>query len=412
MKVSREATTGASRLKQMAKYIGGLVLIGALAAAGRVLYGHATVAPPTEVARPSDKPKVPVVVTPAAMRQFDRSVLVQGNVEAKSYAMVSPRIGGTIEALFVDEGDAVVAGQTKLFAIDQVNLEKAVQIAEHAMQVARSSTKEKEANLERVEVDLHKASLDYERFARLREKEAVTADAFEQQQSRHQQLLATVKHARTLVELSKSQERQAEASLEISRKNLADAVVVAPISGVVSERLQEPGEMANSGNSILRIDDPSVVEIAAFLPVEYYGEVAVGRTAMNVKIGAAELKDLVASYRSPTVNSKLRTFEVKCLLKDPPAGIVPGAMAHITIVFETRRGLGVPSSALQDRAGKPVVFVVRNGVATQVAVTPGIEAAGWTEIVQAEVNENEPVVTLGQNMLDNGTAVEVQQEEK
>jgi len=352
------------------------------------------------------------MVTPAAMRRFDRSVLVQGNVEAKNWAMVSPRVGGTIEAVFVEKGDMVVAGQTKLFAIDQVNLEKAVQIAEHAMEVARSSTKEKEANLERVEVDLHKASLDYERFARLREKEAVTVDAFEQQQSRHQQLLATVKHARTLVELSKSQERQAEASLEIARKNLTDAVVVAPISGTISERLHEPGEMANSGSPILRIDDPSVVEVAAFLPVQYYAEVVVGRTAMNVKVGPTELKDLVASYRSPTVNPKLRTFEVKCLLKDPPEAIVPGAMANVTVVFETRRGLGVPSSSIQDRAGKPVVFVVRSGVATQVAVTPGIEAAGWTEIAQAEANEHEPVVTLGQNMLDNGTTVEVQQEEK
>ncbi|HSW01711.1 MAG TPA: efflux RND transporter periplasmic adaptor subunit [Sedimentisphaerales bacterium] len=411
MTINRKDVAGKSRLGRTAIYVGALVLIGVLGAAGRGLYGRATAQPTTEAGNPSDVTRAPVVVAPAAMRRFDRSVLVQGNVEAKNWAMVSPRVGGTIEAVFVEKGDMVVAGQTKLFAIDQANLEKAVQIAEHALDVARSSTKEKEASLERVEVDLHKASLDYERFTRLREKEAVTIDAFEQQQSRHQQLLAATKHARTLVELSKSQERQAEASLEIARKNLADAVVVAPIGGAVSERLHEPGEMANPGNPILRIDDPSVVEVVAFLPVQYYPEVAVGRTAMNVRVGTIEIKDLVVSYRSPTVDPKLRTFEVKCLVKNPPAGIVPGAMANITIVFESRQGLGVPSSSIIERSGKPVVFVVRNGAATQVAITPGIEAEGWTEIGQTEVNENEPVVTLGQNMLDNGTTVEVQQEE-
>jgi len=412
MKASHETSAGKGRLRQTAKYAAGLILIAALAAAGRVLYGQATADPKAEVAKPADITRVPVVVTPAAMRQFSRTVLVQGNVEAKNWAMVSPRVAGMIEAVFVDEGDAVVAGQTKLFAVDQANLERQVQIAEHATAVARSSTKEKEASLEQVEVDLHKASLDYERFVRLREKEAVTADAFEQQQSRYLQLQAAVKHVRTLVELSKTQEQQAEASLEIARKNLADAVVVAPISGTISERIHEPGEMANSGNPILRIDDPSVLEIAAFLPVQYYPEVIVGRTAMNVKVGSVELKNLVVSHRSPTVNPRLRTFEVKCLVKDPPAGIVPGAMADIAVVFETRQGMGVPSSAIVERSGKPVVFVVRNGAAVQTPVTPVIEAEGWTEIAQPEVKENESIVTLGQNMLNDGAAVEVQQEEK
>jgi len=412
MKSNREDNAGKGRFARITIWVASLVLIGVVAAVGRVLYGQPNNEAPTEVGMPSDTRRVPVVVTPAAVRQFQRSVLVQGNVEARNCAMVSPRIGGTIEAIFVDEGDPVIAGRTKLFAIDQVNLEKAVQIAEHALDVGRSATKEKEASLERVEVDLHKASLDYERFARLREKEMVTADAFEQQQSRYQQLLAAVKHARTLVELSRAQERQAQASLEIAGKNLADAAVLAPISGTISERLHEPGEMANPGNPILRIDDPSVVEVAAFLPVQYYPEVVAGRTAMNVKVGQVELRDLVACHRSPTVNPKLRTFEVKCLLENPPAGVVPGAMANVEIVFETRQALGVPSSSIQDRGGKPIIFLIRNNTAHQVPLTTGIEAGGWTEIFTADLKENEPVVTLGQNMLEQGTAVEVQQEEK
>jgi len=412
MTINREGTTGKSRLGRTVTYIAAMTLIGLLAVVGRGLYARATAQTKTEASTPTDARRMPVVVVPAAMRTFHRSVAVQGNVEAKAWAVVSPRVGGTIEAVFVEKGDTVIAGQTKLFAIDQANLERAVRIAEHALDVARSSTKEKEASLERVEVDFRKASLDYERFSRLRENEAVTVDAFEQQQSRYQQLLAATKHGRTLVELSRSQERQAEVSLEIVRKNLADALIVAPISGTVSERLHEPGEMANPGNPILRIDDLSVVEIAAFLPVQYYPQVAVGRTAINVRVGTIELKDLVVSYRSPTVDPKLRTFEVKCLVKDPPEGIVPGAMANLTIVFESHQGLGVPSSSIIERSGKPVVFVVRNGAAVQVSVTPVLETDGWTEIVQTEVKDKEQIVTVGQNMLNDGAGVEVQQEDK
>jgi multidrug efflux pump subunit AcrA (membrane-fusion protein) len=133
---------------------------------------------------------------------------------------------------------------------------------------------------------------------------------------------------------------------------------------------------------------------------------------MRVTVSDVDLGRQVITYKSPTIHPKLRTFEVKCLLADPPAGVAPGAMAQITVVFETRTALGVPSSSLQTRGGATVVFVVRNGAAQQEAVTTGIEADGWIEILQGRVQENEPVVTLGQTMLNPGTPVRVQQEEK
>jgi len=152
------------------------------------------------------------------------------------------------------------------------------------------------------------------------------------------------------------------------------------------------------------------VEVSAFLPAQYYPEVVAGRTAMSVKVGPIELRDLVASYRSPTIHPKLRTFEVKCLLENPPAGVVPGAMANVAIVFETREGIGIPSAALQNRSGRSVVFVVRDNVAHQEPVTTGIEADGWTEVREGNVRGDDPIVTMGQNMLNQGTTVDIRQE--
>ena len=399
-----------SRLGPITRVIAALVLIVAAVVVARVLHGRMGSKPNAEAVEASGKRQTPVVVTPATVRDFERSVVVQGTVEAKNLAMVSPRIGGTIEAIFVDEGDSVAAGQTKLFAVDQLNLEKAVQIAELALDVARSATQEKQANLERVEADFVKAELDYGRFQRLRDREAVTQDAFEQQESRYRQLQAMVKHARTLVELSKAQERQAEASLDIAKKNLADAVVYAPLDGKISERLQEPGETANPGHPILRIDDTSVIEVSAFLPSHYYAEVIPGQTAMNITIGRAEIRDLPTSYRSPTIHPRLRTFEVKCILKDPPEGVVPGAMADVTVVFEKRQGVGVPAAAIQQRTGKPVVFVVRDNTARQIAVKTGIESAGWMEILEGGLHPNVPVISMGQSSVEDGSPIVVQEE--
>ena len=88
--------------------------------------------------------RVSVVTTPVTMRHFERSLLVQGNVEAKHFAMVGPRIPGTIEAIDVEEGDPVIAGQTKLFETDAVALEKNVQINRHNLTVAQCARREAE----------------------------------------------------------------------------------------------------------------------------------------------------------------------------------------------------------------------------------------------------------------------------
>lgn len=412
MKSNRENDGRARGFRQMARYAVGLIVIVVLAAIAGVLCGQATAEPSPQETKTIASAQVPVMVTPAAMRQFERALVVQGNVETKEFAMVSPRMGGTLEAIYVDEGDAVVAGRTKLFQTDAVSLERNLQVKEQATIVAQCASREAAASLDKVTVDLRKAELDYNRFKRLYDQNAVTADAFEQQQSRYQQLQAARTLAEAQVELNVAKQTQSKAELDIARKELDDATIYAPIGGTISQRLREPGEMGSPGQPVLRIDDTSVLEVAAFLPAENYGEVAPGQTPMRVRVSGVDLGSQVVTYKSPTIHPKLRTFEVKCLLKDPPAAVAPGAMAQIAVVFETRQCLGVPSSAIQNRSGGTVVFVVRDGFARQEVVTTGIETAGWIEILKGEVKENEPVVTLGQNMLNAGAAVQVQQEEK
>lgn len=390
----------------------GGVLVACVVAGVYLVHQRKAQAQDTAAPQPSEAQRVSVVTTEAATRDFERALVVQGNLEAQNFAMVSPRIPGTIETILVDEGDAVVAGQTKLFQIDAINLEKEVQIKQHETIVAQSSSKEAAANLERIKVDLHKAELDYHRFERLREKEAVTADAFEQQQSRYQQLQAARQLAEAQVELAAAKEAQSKAELAMAEKDVADAGIYAPIDGTVSARLQEPGEMGSPGHPVLRIDDTSVVDVSAFLPAESYAAVIPGQTAMRIQVSGIDVGRQAITYKSPTIDPKLRSFEIKCVLNDPPDGVAPGAMAQLVVVLESRQAIGVPSEAIQQRGGQAVVFVIENDMARQVPVTTGIETDGWTEIREGDLAEGAAVVTMGQYMVEAGTAVTVQQQEE
>ena len=229
---------------------------------------------------------------------------------------------------------------------------------------------------------------------------------YEAAQVQHESSKAAVAVAAAQVDLARSQVRQAEASVAIARKNLEDAKVFAPISGVVSSRTAEPGEQMSAGRVLLRIDDLASVEAAAYLPAQYYPEVAPGKTEFRLAVNGRDAGTHVVTTRNPTINPLLRTFEIKGRLEDAGDFAVPGNMADLTIVFESRPGLGVPTAAVLVRNGQNVVFVVQDGQAVQRDVQTGLQNDGWTEILSG-LEAGETVVTEGQTQLRDGLKVEV-----
>ena len=81
-------------------------------------------------------------------------------------------------------------------------------------------------------------------------------------------------------------------------------------------------------------------------------------------------------------------------------------MADLTLVFESRQGLGIPSASILDRGGQPTVFVVQDGKALARKVQPGFQNDAWTEILSG-LEPGESVVTEGQTQLRDGLPVNV-----
>ena len=343
---------------------------------------------------------------PAAVRTFERRLTVQGTLEAKNYANVASRADGNLDAIWVDEGDAVVAAETALFQIDSANRQNALAISEQDFAVAQASLAVARASARKAKAEARKATLDYDRYERLHQDGRVTDSELESREVQNESAQAAIAVADAQVDLAERQVKQAEAARSIAAKNLADAKILAPISGVVSSRTAEPGEQMAVGRVLLRIDDLETVEAAAYLPAQYHPEVVPGTTKFRLGIGGREAGAHAVTYRSPTINPVLRTFEIKGKVAAADGLAVPGQMADLTIVFEAREGLGVPSASILDRGGKPTVFVVQDGKAFAREVQTGFQNDGWTEILSG-LAAGETVVTEGQTQLRDGLPVDV-----
>ena len=385
------------------------LMVGLLFAASLLIMATGTESQAKEATDAPSEHHVPVVVTHPEERVFENRIVTQGNVEAKHVAMVSPRIPGTLENIYVDVGDEVVAGKTCLFCTDAVKLEQNVLIQEHALAVARCGHRQALANQEKVSVDLNKAELDFRRFERLLENGNTTQNVFEQQQSRYLQISAAHKLVSAQVDLSAEQVRQAEAVLAVAKKDLADTRVNAPITGRVAKRFQEPGEMGQPGKSVLYIVDTTDLEVNAFLPAAAYAAVVVQKTPLHVTADGKDLGLLVVTRKSPIIEPKLRTFEVMATLSNSAGDTAPGAMALVTAVLSSHSQLGIPANAVIQRVGGPVIFLVdANQTAHMLKVTPGLTMDGWVEISGEGISKDWSVVVMGQSQLEDGVLVSVQ----
>lgn len=360
----------------------------------------------------SNENKASVVVTPAKEMTFEDRIQTSGNLETREFSLVSARVPGTIDEIFVREGDQVIAGKTRLFQIDRIKSSQEVDIAKQAVSVSESKHRAELATVKRMEANFNKAKTDYERFERLYNNDnAVTKNALESQESRYIQAKAALDEAKAMADLSEKELEQARARLVIARENFKDTMGISPISGFVSKRFREPGEMAGAGTPIVRVDDLSVLEVSAYLPAVYYRKVITGETRMKVTVGGTQVGELTVIYKSPVIDSKLRNFEIKALIKDPQEGVTSGDIARINVILSTHRGTGVPREAVLRKLDGINLFVAEHGKAKMIPVKTGLENDGWIEILTKDVKKGSAVITMGQDRLSDGTLITVLREE-
>ncbi len=132
-----------------------------------------------------------------------------------------------------------------------------------------------------------------------------------------------------------------------------------------------------------------------------------GQTPVRLRLGDGTTADLTVTYRDPTIQETLRTFEIKCRWTDPPPEVAPGMMAHATVVLDQRLGRGVPAESVVRRGDDRVVFVIDDGHARHIPVTTGYQTGGWIEIIDGISDDITHVIRSGQHLLEDGDPVRV-----
>lgn len=191
---------------------------------------------------------------------------------------------------------------------------------------------------------------------------------------------------------------------------LENTSLLSPISGVVTARNYDSGDMYSGGNPVLTVEKITPVKLLINVSEVYFTKVKKG-APVNVKLDVYgdEAFEGKISLIYPTIDPSTRTFQVEIQLPNQNQKIRPGMFARASLNFGTEENVVVPDLAIvkQAGAGDRYVYVYKDGKVTYNKVELG-RRMGTEYELKSGVPNNSQVVIAGQTRLINGTEVEVE----
>jgi membrane fusion protein (multidrug efflux system) len=440
---------------------GALVLAVALLLVGVTLsrLGFASRGPVPDTAAaeplPSAANAVPVTVASIVPRKIQRSVQVVGTFHGYDEVTVMAEVAGRVCKVHREVGDVVRPGDV-LLEIDPTDYQLSVEETRRALELEAArigitpppenefrpdkilAKLNREFDLEKLpavlrakqQEDNAKARLD--RAKQLRESNAITAEEYEQRATDYQVALATriqmemdsraivaaIKHKTVLLKVA---ERKLQLTKVVAPEPTKREGMPSDVEYVVAERKVTEGEMLKdspgSSTATFELVMDKVLKLTAAVPERYAGAVRVGQKAeVRVESYPGRVFAGVVSRVNPMVNRLSRTFEVEVRVDNPKRELKAGGFAKIDILtHEDPDAWTVPIEAVVSFVGSTKIFVVRDGKAHAILVSPGQEGQGWIEIVRAaspELRLEDQVITSGLEKLAEGAPVRVREPDK
>jgi membrane fusion protein YbhG len=237
----------------------------------------------------------------ACREKTSDEIVVSGHVEATE-VRVSTKVGGTLEALEFDEGDAVTQGQ-ELARVDTVDLRLALDTARAEREQAGAQFRlllagaraedidEAKAQVARADADLEGAERELDRMEGLLQSGSGTTksrdDALTRRDVARASLDAAKERLRKLeagsrreeIDAARARVAAAEARIAQLEQQIRDATITSPTVGIVTEKLAEKGELLGQGSGIALVTDLS----GAWLNI-YVGEPSLGRIRIGQSV--------------------------------------------------------------------------------------------------------------------------------
>ena len=305
---------------------------------------------------------------------------ISGTMTPQQSATLRSEISGPVVQTYVEQGQAVRKGQS-LVRIDDT----AIRDALLSMQSAQRSAK----------LGLDNATRDAERQQRLETAGAVAPRDVEASQ----RMLASAQAGMA----------DAQSRLTAAQQQLAKTTFRAPFDGLVSERPVNAGDVVQPGTAIVTVVNPASMRLEGSIPAEQLSALKLGTPVLFTVNGyGAQTFTGRIDRINPTADPATRQVRVYVTIPNEKSALVGGLFADGRVATESRRGIMVPTAAVDERGISPIVLRIKDGVVERVPVQQGVRDNASDQVeLGAGVTAGDTLLASAAQGLAPGTRVRI-----
>lgn len=388
---------------------------------------------------------VDIKTAQAITRQIPTYFEATGNLASDAQTDVAPVVGGKVIEVNFDVGSYVAKGSVLVRMDDRdarIRLEqalaqveqqkKAVGTAIAALRQAqiRLGVKDGEvfdietfSQVKSTKANLVVAEKELARAEKLYATGDVSRSILDQRRSQRDALLGQLDEARSnaavavkainsaeaQVAAAKSAVSTSETQIDQARKAISDMVILAPISGYVSERVADPGEFLtpNAPNTkVATIVRTSSLRLRIDVPEASIGKVAVGQ-GISMQTSAYPERTFAGTVVRilPNLNTTARTLTVEAEVPNGDGLLKPGQFATVRVTqSKPENAVMIPASAIKTEGDLNKVYVVKDGAVRERLIQTGLLENDLIQVKQG-IAEGETIAASNLNELFDGIFV-------
>jgi len=375
--------------------------------------------PATGQNRRGGGPSVAIQTTGTKRIAVQRQVDLAGTLLSPDQAKVSAEAAGVVRDVLVEIGREVRVGDP-LVKIEPRELALALARAESALRQTRAQLGMSDAltegdhppqddqigSVKNALANREDARANAERATTLSSRGLIAPADMQTAETRLKVAEAAYQSAVDTVRGQKALLQDRRASYDLAVKKLEDAVVRAPIAGVVSDRPVHVGEYLSERTPVATIVQVNPLKLRTGVQERHAGIIQAGQTVeFRVESFGDTLFQGKVAYVSPSLDETMRTFTVEALVDNDDLRLKPGFFAKGVILTKKDEGvLAVPDAAVSTLAGVSSVYLVKDGKIAQKTVTLGVRQGDLWEVVDG-LKGDETLAASRLNELATGVSV-------
>jgi RND family efflux transporter MFP subunit len=351
------------------------------------------------VARTAERGPAPVEVMPVELGPIELRRTFSGSLESPGRLIAAPKVSGRLERVTVDLGDEV-RRRDVVAELDNEEFLQAVAQAEAELAVANANLVEAENGLEIARRELKRIrTLQEQNVASESELDVAKADQLAKESA---------------VAVAKAQVKRAESELQTAKIRLGYTTVIADWHEgddlrVVGERYVDEGETVAANARLMSIVELDPINAIITVTERDYARIRQDQPA-TIRTDAFPEETFSGQIDriAPVFERGSRQARIEIRIPNTERRLKPGMFVRATVVLErVEETTIIPVEALVTRNDRQGVFRVNESDLTVEwqPVTLGIHEAGRVQVRNEELKGR--VVTLGQQLLDDGSAIRI-----